>query len=345
LKVAIISGATGQDGAYLARMLSRLGYKKVVCLFRRTASGNFWRVKELGVIDCENVEFRQVDITDFSSVFRLIQDVQPDEFYNLAAQSFVGTSFDQPASTLAVNGLGVINILEAIRILKPVVRVYQASTSEMFGLVQETPQSETTKFYPRSPYGVSKLFAHWSAINYRESFNLFCVNGILFNHESPLRGEEFVTRKVTLGVADIVSGGTKPLVLGNLDARRDWGFAEEYVEGMWRMLQRDHPSDYVLATGRTSTVREFVVLAFAAAGIEVAFEGVNESEVGINKRNGQVVVRVDPRFYRPAEVDLLVGDPSKAREELGWVATTQVEQLASIMVEADLRRRTRMLIE
>jgi GDPmannose 4,6-dehydratase len=281
------------------------------------------------------VEF---DLTDLSSIVRLMQRVQPDEIYNLAAQSFVGVSFDQPLTTGEITGLGAVNLLEAIRIVNPAIRFYQASTSEMFGKVQAVPQKEDTPFYPRSPYGVAKLYAHWMTVNYRESYGIFGASGILFNHESPLRGREFVTRKITDAVAKIHLGLQDVLELGNMDAKRDWGFAKEYVEGMWRILQADQPDTYVLATNRTETVRDFVTMAFKAVDIAIAWSGTAEQETGTCQKTGKVLVRVNPKFYRPAEVELLIGDAAKALTELGWKPQTTLEQLCQMMVEADLRR-------
>jgi GDPmannose 4,6-dehydratase len=278
------------------------------------------------------------DVTDLSASIRLLQKSEAAEIYNLASQSFVGASFNQPITTTEITGLGAVHLLEAIRIINPAVRFYQASTSEMFGLVQAVPQNEDTPFYPRSPYGVAKLYAHWMTVNYRESYGIFGASGILFNHESPLRGREFVTRKITDSVAKINLGMLDCLRLGNLDARRDWGFAKEYVEGMWRMLQADEPDTFVLATNRTQTVRDFVTMAFKAAGIELEFSGEQETEQAVDAATGKTVMKVDPQFYRPAEVDLLIGDPSKALEKLGWAPQTPLEELCRLMVEADLRR-------
>ena len=336
-KKAIVTGITGQDGAYLAQFLLEQGYQ-VYGTFRRTSSVNFWRIDELGVQSHPALHLVEYDLTDLSSAVRLLQQTQAGEVYNLAAQSFVGTSFDQPLTTGEITGLGAVNLLEAIRIVDRSVRYYQASTSEMFGKVQAIPQSEDTPFYPRSPYGVAKLYAHWMTVNYRESYGIFGASGILFNHESPLRGREFVTRKITDGVARIRLGQLDTLRLGNLDAKRDWGYAREYVQAMWKMLQVDEPDTYVVATGRTETVREFVSMAFQAAGMTVAFEGQGEDERAIDTASGATVVRIDPRFYRPAEVDLLVGDASRARDKLGWAAETSLEELCQMMVEADLRR-------
>ena len=282
----------------------------------------------------------EYDLTDLSSSIRLLQTTGATEVYNLAAQSFVGVSFDQPITTAEITGIGPLNLLEAIRIVDPKIRFYQASTSEMFGKVQAVPQKEDTPFYPRSPYGVAKLYAHWITVNYRESYDIFGSSGILFNHESPLRGREFVTRKITDSVAKVKLGKLDCLELGNLDPRRDWGFAKEYVEGMWRMLQADEPDTYVLATNRTETVRDFVQMAFKAADIEVEFSGKEDKEVAIDIATGKTVMRVNPQFYRPAEVDLLIGDPEKAMNKLGWKPETTLEQLCKMMVDADLERNS-----
>ncbi|QLB61149.1 GDP-mannose 4,6-dehydratase [Paraburkholderia caribensis] len=334
---AIITGVSGQDGAYLTKLLLGKGYQ-VTGTYRRTSSVNFWRMEELGVMDNPNLQLVEHDLTDAGSTLRLLDTVQADELYNLAAQSFVGVSFDQPSTTAQVTGVGVLNLLEGIRTVNPKMRFYQASTSEMFGKVQAVPQREETPFYPRSPYGVAKLFAHWSTINYRESYGMFATSGILFNHESPLRGREFVTRKITDTVAKIKLGKADVLELGNLDAKRDWGFALEYVEGMWRMLQADEPDTYVLATNRTETVRDFVKMAFAAAGYRLEWSGRNENEKGIDVRTGKTLIRVNPKFYRPAEVDLLIGCADKARDKLGWKPETTLEHLCKMMVEADVAR-------
>ena len=336
-KRAIITGITGQDGAYLTQLLLEKGYT-VFGTFRRTSSVNFWRLDELGVTDHPNLHLVEYDLTDLSNTIRLLEKAEAQEVYNLAAQSFVGVSFEQPITTAEITGVGALNLLEAIRTVDASIRFYQASTSEMFGKVQAVPQAEDTPFYPRSPYGVAKLFAHWSTINYRESYGIFGASGILFNHESPLRGKEFVTRKITDAVARIKLGLQDVLELGNLDAKRDWGYAAEYVEGMWRMLQADEPDTYVLATGRTETVRDFVRMACKAAEIDVEFTGDNESESAVDTQTGKTIVRVNPDFYRPAEVDLLVGDATKAAESLGWSATTSLEGLCAMMVQADLQR-------
>lgn len=337
MKKAIITGITGQDGAYLAEFLLNKNYT-VYGTYRRTASTDFWRIKELGIDKHPNLHLVEYDLTDLGSSIRLLQQTEATEIYNLAAQSFVGVSFDQPMTTAAITGLGCLNLLEAIRIVNTKIRFYQASTSEMFGKVQAIPQIESTPFYPRSPYGVAKLYAHWMTINYRESYDIFGASGILFNHESPLRGLEFVTRKITDSMAKIKLGQLDVLELGNLDAKRDWGFAKEYVEGMWRMLQVDTPDTYVLATNRTETVRDFVVMAAKAAGFELEFKGDAENEVGIDVQTGKILVRVNPKFYRPAEVELLIGNPEKAKQDLGWEPKTTLEELCSMMVAADLRR-------
>ncbi len=337
MKTAIITGISGQDGAYLAQLLLDKGYK-VFGTYRRTSSVNFWRIEELGVENHPNLELVEYDLTDLGTSLSLVKRAEPDEIYNLAAQSFVGVSFEQPTTTAHITGIGALNLLEAIRLLNPKIRFYQASTSEMFGKVQAIPQKEDTPFYPRSPYGVAKLYAHWMTINYRESYDIFGCSGILFNHESPLRGREFVTRKITDTVAKIKLGKQDLLELGNMDAKRDWGFAKEYVDGMYRMLQADEPDTYVLATNRTETVRDFVTMAFAAAGFTLEWSGTAEGETARDTASGRTLVRVNPKFYRPAEVELLIGDASKARDKLGWVPKTTLEELCRMMVEADLRR-------
>lgn len=337
MKRAIITGITGQDGAYLAELLIDKGYQ-VYGTYRRSSSVNFWRLDYLGITNHPNLHLIEYDLTDCSAAVRMLQEVQPSEVYNLAAQSFVGVSFDQPINTGITTGIGAVNLLEAIRIVDPDVRFYQASTSEMFGHVRAIPQSEDTPFYPRSPYGVAKLYSHWMTINYREAHGIFGASGILFNHESPLRGIEFVTRKITDSVAKIKLGRLDCMELGNLNAKRDWGFAKEYVEGMYLMLQARDPATYVLATGRTETVRDFVKLAFDAADISIGFSGDGANEVGVCLDSGKTLVRVNPRFYRPSEVDLLIGDASKAKAELGWSAQTSLEELCEAMVSADLER-------
>ena len=337
MKKALITGITGQDGAFLSELLLLKGYT-VWGTYRRTSSVNFWRIEELGIQNHPKLHLVEYDLTDLGTSLALVQKVQPDEIYNLAAQSFVGVSFDQPSTTAQITGIGCLNLLEAIRLVNPKIRFYQASTSEMFGKVQAIPQIESTPFYPRSPYGVAKLYAHWMTVNYRESYNIFGSSGILFNHESPLRGREFVTRKITDSVAKIKLGQLDFLELGNLDAKRDWGYAKEYVEGMWRMLQADEPDTFVLATNRTETVRDFVRMAFKGAGIEVDFKGKDEQETAVVTATGKTVMRINPKFYRPAEVELLIGDPAKAKAKLGWEPKTTLEQLCQMMVEGDLKR-------
>ena len=337
MKNAVVTGISGQDGAYLARLLLDKGYR-VWGATRRTSSVNRWRLESVGILGHENLRLVDYDLTDAGSAIRLLEKSSADEVYNLAAQSFVGVSFDQPVTTAEITGIGAVNLLEAIRIVNPAIRFYQASTSEMFGLVQEVPQNESTPFYPRSPYGVAKLYAHWMTVNYRESYGIYGASGILFNHESPLRGREFVTRKITDAVAKIELGQLDTLQLGNLDAKRDWGFAGDYVDGMWRMLQQEMSDTYVLATNRTESVREFVNMAFKAVGKTLEWQGEGEAERGLCSRTGQVLVAVNPEFYRPAEVDLLIGDPGKARRVLGWEPVTTLDTLCDMMVKADLSR-------
>jgi len=338
-KTAIVTGISGQDGAYLAENLLNRGYT-VYGTYRRTSSVNFWRIDELGITNHPGLKLVEYDLTDMGSAIRLIETSEATEIYNLAAQSFVGVSFDQPIATGQITGLGAAYLLEAIRTVNRDIRFYQASTSEMFGKVQAIPQKEDTPFYPRSPYGVAKLYAHWLTVNYRESFGIFGTSGILFNHESPLRGREFVTRKITDTVAKIAQGKAEILELGNLDAKRDWGYAKDYVEGMRLMLQHDVADTYVLATNRTEPVRTFVELAFGHVGITLDWLGKDENETGIDRKTGKMLVRVNPAFYRPSEVDLLIGDPGKAGRELGWKPEVQLEELARLMMEADMRRNT-----
>lgn len=340
MKRALITGITGQDGAYLTEFLLANNYE-VYGTYRRTASVNFWRLQELSVMGHQNLTLIELDLLDQSNIIRVVDKIRPHEIYNLAAQSFVGVSFEQPIATSQITGLGALHMLEAIRIVDTSIKFYQASTSEMFGLVQESPQTETTPFYPRSPYGIAKLYAHWMTINYRESYDLFAASGILFNHESPLRGLEFVTRKVTDGVAKIRLGQLEHITLGNLDAQRDWGYAREYAQGMYLMLQAREPDTFVLSTNKTSSVREFVKLAFEAADIEIQFQGSGDSETAIDVESGRPVVRVSSEFYRPAEVELLIGDSSKAESVLGWKAATSLKDLSSMMVEEDIRRNGR----
>lgn len=335
MKTAVVTGITGQDGAYLAHWLLEQGYR-VIGTYRRTSSVNFWRIDYLGITTHEHLELVEFDLTDAANCMSLLAKYQPDELYNLAAQSFVGVSFSQPITTAEISGIAVVNLLEAIRVVSPHTRIYQASTSELYGLVQAVPQNENTPFYPRSPYAVAKLFAHWSVVNYRESYNLFASSGILFNHESPLRGKEFVTRKITDKVARIKLGDRTPLELGNIDAKRDWGYAKEYVQGMHKILLHDEPDTFVLATNETHTVREFVEFAFSVVNIPLEWEGENESERALNANTGECVMRVNPDYYRPAEVDLLIGDFQKAKDKLGWSPKTDVRELCRMMVESDI---------
>ncbi|MEE2837966.1 MAG: GDP-mannose 4,6-dehydratase [Bacteroidota bacterium] len=339
-KKALITGITGQDGAYLAELLLDKGYE-VHGIKRRASQLNTERIDHLYQDPHEEnvrLTLHYGDLVDSTNLIRIVQEVQPDEVYNLAAQSHVRVSFDTPEYTSDVDGLGTLRLLEAIRILglESTCRFYQASSSELFGKVQESPQSETTPFYPRSPYGVAKLYAFWIVKNYRESYGMHASNGILFNHESPLRGETFVTRKITRAVARIKLDMQDCLHLGNLDAQRDWGHARDYVEGMWRMLQQDTPDDYVLATGVTTTIREFATMAFAEAGIQVSWRGQGLNEEGYCPESGHVLVKVDPRYFRPAEVDVLIGDASKAQAQLGWKASCTLQELCREMVQADL---------
>ena len=340
-KVALITGTTGQDGAYLAEFLLKKGYI-VHGIKRRSSSFNTERIDHLYKDPHDrNVNFfmHYGDLTDSTNLIRIIQEVQPDEIYNLAAQSHVQVSFETPEYTANSDGLGTLRLLEAIRILglEKKTKFYQASTSELYGKVQEIPQSETTPFYPRSPYGAAKLYAYWVTINYREAYGMYACNGILFNHESPLRGETFVTRKITMAIAKIKNGLQDILYLGNLDAKRDWGFAGDYVEAMWLMLQQDDPEDLVIATGETHSVREFVELAFAEVGICINWIGDGVNERGVDD-TGRTFIKIDPRYYRPAEVDLLLGDPSKAKEKLGWKAKVGFHELIKTMVEKDLEK-------
>ncbi len=337
MKTAFVSGVSGQDGAYLSALLLRNSYR-VFGGHRRVSSRDFWRLRELDILDHPNFSLIEHDLTDLGSNIRALQKAQPDEIYNLGAQSFVAVSFAEPDLTATISALGALRLLEAALVIGAGARFYQASSAEMFGKVQTVPQNEATPFYPRSPYGIAKLFAHWTAVNYRESHGMFVCSGILFNHESPLRGPEFVTRKITQGVARIASRQQTLLQLGNMNAYRDWGFAGDFVEGMWRMLQAESPADYVLATGVTTTVRAFVEAAFEAGGLPIFWEGEGLAEVGRLVTDGTVVVSVDPSFFRPAEVDALIGDASKARDVLGWTPSTTVEDLCAMMVSADLRR-------
>ena len=336
MKKAIITGVGGQDGAYLARYLIDLGYE-IYGGYRRAVSPNFWRLNELGLLNEPNFHLVEFELTDPFNILSVVNKIRPQEIYNLAAQSFVGVSFKEPFHTANATGIGTLNILEAIKTVDKSIKFYQASTSEMFGKVQAVPQNETTPFYPRSPYGVAKLYAHFITVNYQESYDIFASSGILFNHESPLRGLEFVTRKITNTAAKIALKKAKTLELGNLDAKRDWGYAKEYVEGMHAMLQAPTPDTFVLATGVTTTVRDFVKLSFEALDIGIKFEGEGINEVGLNDK-GDVIVKINPAFFRPAEVDLLIGDASKAKQKLGWNAKTDLKGLCDMMIKADLRR-------
>jgi len=339
-KVAFITGITGQDGAYLAELLLKKDYI-VHGLKRRSSSFNTGRIDHLYQdphISKRNFILHHGDLTDSTNLIRIIQEVQPDEIYNLAAQSHVQVSFETPEYTANADGLGTLRILEAIRLLNLVekTKFYQASTSELYGMVQEVPQNEKTPFYPRSPYAVAKLYGYWITINYREAYNLYACNGILFNHESPVRGETFVTRKITRAAARISMGTQERVYLGNLDAKRDWGHASDFVEGMWRMLQQDEPEDFVLATGVTTTIREFTERAFAEVGITLEWSGSGVDETGRDVKSGNIIVSIDPAYFRPTEVDLLIGDASKAREKLGWQPTCDLQQMIEEMIKADL---------
>lgn len=341
MKIALITGVTGQDGAYLSEFLLKKGYE-VHGIKRRSSSFNTDRVDHLYQdphVQGKRFILHYGDLTDTSNLVRIIQEVQPDEIYNLGAQSHVQVSFEVPEYTADADGMGTLRLLEAIRILgmEKKVRFYQASTSELFGKVQEVPQRETTPFYPRSPYAVAKLYAYWIVVNYRESYGMYACNGILFNHESPIRGETFVTRKVTRAAARIRLGLQEKLYMGNIDSKRDWGFAGDYVELMWLMLQQDKPDDFVMATGVTTTVRDFISMAFADAGITLAWEGSGVDEKGVDVKTGEVRVEIDPRYFRPAEVELLIGDPSKAMKTLGWKPRVQLPELVKMMVENDIR--------
>jgi len=341
MKKALITGITGQDGAYLAELLLNKGYE-VHGIKRRSSLFNTHRIDHLYKDQHEkgvNFILHYGDMTDSTNLIRIVQDVQPDEIYNLAAQSHVKVSFDTPEYTANADGLGTLRLLEAIRILglEKKTKFYQASTSELYGLVQETPQKETTPFYPRSPYAAAKLYGYWITVNYREAYGLFACNGILFNHESPIRGETFVTRKITRAAARISLGLQEKLYLGNLDSKRDWGHAKDFVKGMWLMLQQEKAEDYVLATGETHTVKEFVELSFREAGIGLEWNGSGVNEKGVDKKTGKILVEVDPAYFRPTEVELLLGDPSKAREKLGWTHKYSLNDLVRDMVENDIQ--------
>ncbi|WOJ89177.1 GDP-mannose 4,6-dehydratase [Methylocapsa polymorpha] len=337
MKTALITGVTGQDGAYLSRFLLNRGYK-VYATYRRSSTPNFWRIQELGVFEHPNLHLREYDLTDLSTGLRLIEATEPDEIYNLAAQTFVHVSFDQPIATGQMTGLGPVYLLEAIRAVNPRIRFYQASSAEMFGAAQCIPQDEATPFYPRSPYGAAKLYAHWMTVNYREAYGIFAASGILFNHESPLRGPEFVTRKMSIAVSRICAGLQKTVELGNLGSIRDWGYAEEYVEGMWLMLQAAEPDTFVLATNHAETVRDYATMSFRAAGVELEWVGSGDQERGVAASNGATLVQINPRFYRPSEVEILIGNPEKARAKLGWEPKTSLDRLCSMLVKADIER-------
>ncbi|MBR6013815.1 MAG: GDP-mannose 4,6-dehydratase [Selenomonadaceae bacterium] len=335
-KIALITGVTGQDGSYLSELLLSKNYE-VHGLIRRHSTICTERISD--ILDDKNFFLHYGDISDSSNLSNLIREIQPDEIYNLAAQSNVGTSFEVPEYTAEVTGVGTLKLLEAVRQVNPKIKFYQASTSELFGGIPETaPQSEKTPFYPKSPYGAAKLYAYWITVNYRESYNIFACNGILFNHESPRRGEDFVTRKITVGIAKIMAGKQEKISLGNLNAKRDWGFAGDYVEGMWKILQHDNPEDFVLATGETHTVREFVETAFEEVGIKIEWHGEGVDEKGLCSKTGKVLVDVNPQFFRPAEVDLLLGDPSKAEKILNWKRKISFKNLVKMMIESDLKK-------
>jgi GDPmannose 4,6-dehydratase len=340
MKKALITGITGQDGSYLAKLLLDKGYE-VYGAFRRTSALNLNGLKYLGVN--EKVKYLPLELLEFTNIYKAIEKIQPDEIYNLGAQSFVALSFEEPIFTADVTALGPLRILEAIRAVNQKIKFYQASSSEMFGKVQTIPQNEKTPFYPRSPYAASKLFAHWITVNYREAYNIFACSGILFNHESPLRGLEFVSRKITHSVAQMRRGLSCELKLGNLDAKRDWGYAPDYVEAMWLMLQQDKPDDYVIASGETHSVRDFVDLAFKTTGFDIVWQGKGVEERGVDKKTGKNLVEVSPEYFRPSEVDILLGDCSKARGKLGWQPKTHFEDLVRLMVEADMKEVERYL--
>ena len=335
MKTALITGISGQDGAYLSKLLLEKGYR-VIGGDRRTASGSLWRLDELGVLN--DIDLIDFELAELTNIQRVIEKNHIDELYNLAAQSFVKASFEMPLMTSDITGIGVVRILESIRKINPSIKFYQASSSEMFGKVVEIPQTENTPFYPRSPYAVSKLFAHCMTINYREAYNLHAVSGILFNHESPLRGEEFVTRKITIGFAKIKNGDFDCLELGNLDASRDWGFAGDYVKGMWMMLNNDIPQDYVLSTGMTHTIKEYIEEVSQYYDFNILWDGTDEEMVGIDTKSNKEIIKINPKYYRPTEVDILKGNPSKAQNELGWKNEVNFKELAKMMAESDLKK-------
>tara|TARA_Y100001970_G_scaffold124890_2_gene154642 strand:- start:1534 stop:2556 length:1023 start_codon:yes stop_codon:yes gene_type:complete len=331
-KTALITGISGQDGAYLSKLLLNKGYK-VIGGERRSASGTLWRLRKLNIE--KDIEITDFELSEFTNIYRTIDKYNPDEIYNLAAQSFVAASFEMPIMTSDVTGVGVSRLLESIRQINPNIKFYQASSSEMFGKVAESPQKETTPFYPRSPYGVAKLFGHWMTVNYREAYNMFACSGILFNHESPLRGEQFVTKKITMGLSKIKLGLQDYLELGNLDSKRDWGYAEDYVEAMFLMLQYKKPGDYVISTGQTYSVRDFINIACNKLNIDIEWEGKGINEIAINKKNGKKIIKINPKFYRPTEVDLLLGNSDKAKRILKWKPKTDFESLVDKMIEYD----------
>ena len=331
-KIALVTGVTGQDGAYLSKLLLEKGYT-VYGAVRRTSTKCFGKLEKLGI--AKSIKYVDFDLLEQSNIRRTIEKIKPDEIYNLAAQSFVGVSFEQPVYTAHCDGLSVLYILEAIRDVNPKIKFYQASTSEMFGKITEPVQSETTPFYPRSPYGVAKLYGHWITVNYRESYNIFACSGILFNHESPLRGEEFVTRKITIALNKIKAGKQDVLELGNIDAKRDWGFAGDYVKAMYQMLQHHTPDDYVVATNETHTVREFIEIAGNMLGFDIQWQGSGVNEIGIDQKTGKTIIKINPQFYRPAEVDILIGTAEKAKKILNWKPEVSFEQLVEMMMKAD----------
>ena len=331
-KTALITGVSGQDGAYLSKLLLKKGYR-VIGGERRSASGTLWRLNNLKIE--KDIEITDFELSEFTNIYRTIDKYKPDEIYNLAAQSFVAASFEMPIMTSDVTGVGVSRILEVIRQVNPDIKFYQASSSEMFGKVAESPQNEETPFYPRSPYGIAKLFGHWMTINYKEAYNIFACSGILFNHESPLRGEQFVTRKITIGLSKIKLGLQDCLELGNLDSKRDWGYAEDYVEAMFLMLQHHKPDNYVISTGKTYSVKDFINAACDELNIDIAWEGKGLNEVAIDKKNNKIIIKINPKYYRPTEVDLLLGDSSKAEKILNWKPKTNFKDLVTKMVEYD----------
>lgn len=334
-KTAFITGISGQDGAYLSKLLLKKGYK-VIGGDRRTASGSLWRLEELGI--SKEIEITDFELAEFTNIYRVIEKYKPDEVYNLAAQSFVAASFEMPTMTSDITGLGVARLLEAVKQINPEIKFYQASSSEMFGKTVETPQTENTPFYPRSPYAAAKLYAHWMTVNYRESYDMFACSGLLFNHESPLRGAEFVTRKITIGLSKIKQGQLDCLELGNMDAKRDWGYAADYVEAMYLMMQHDTPDDYVVATGINYSVRDFINVACNELDMKIEWEGEGLDEKVVNTLTGKTILKVNPKYYRPAEVEVLLGDSSKARKILKWEPRTSFEELVSMMVKSDYNK-------